>query len=71
LNICRSYHTKDDLIRESFIYMVLNKGTMPKMANMNYVLCASKGLFTFKNEIDRKSIIYTFLVLKDVLASDK
>lgn len=71
LNICRSYYTKDDLIRESFIFMVLNKGTMPKMANMNYVLCASKGLFTFKNEIDRKSIIYTFLVLKDVLASDK
>lgn len=71
LNICRSYYTKEDLVRESFIYMVLNKGTMPKMANMNYVLCASKGLFTFKTEIDRKSIIYTFLVLKDVLASDK
>ncbi|MBC7457936.1 MAG: hypothetical protein H7235_06635 [Bdellovibrionaceae bacterium] len=71
LNICRSFYTKDDLVRESFVYMVLNKGTMPKMSDMNYVFCAGKGLFTFKNEIDRKSIIYTFLVLKDVLASDK
>lgn len=71
LNICRNYYTKDDLVRESFIYMVLNKGTQPKMSDMNYVLCASNGLFTFKNEIDRKSIIYTFLVLKDVLASPK
>ncbi len=70
-NICRRFYTKDDLIRESFIYMVLNKGKMPKMSDMNYVLCGTNGLFTFKNEIDRKSIVYTFLVLKDVLASDK
>jgi hypothetical protein len=72
LNVCRKYHTKDELIRESFIYMVLNQGQMPKMGDMNYVSCGfGNGLFTFKNEIDRKSIIYTFLVLKDVLASDK
>ena len=71
LNICRSFYTKDDLIRESFIYMVLNKGKMPKMSDMNYILCGTNGLFTFKNEIDRKSIVYTFLVLKDVLASNK
>ncbi len=70
-NYCRMFYSKEDLIRESFVFMVLNNGITPIMSDLNYVSCGVNGLFTFKKEVDRKSIINTFFVLKTVLASKK
>lgn len=69
MNHCQLFYNQEDLIRESFIYKVLNKGINPGLSDLNYVTCSVNGLYTFKNELDQKSIIYTFLVLKSVLAS--
>jgi len=70
INVCGYFYTKDDLFREAFIFMVYT-GRLPVLQDMNYVTCAINGLFTFEGEVDRKTIISTFKVLKSVLASKK
>jgi len=70
INLCGYIYSKDDLFKEAFIFMVYN-GRLPVLDDMNYVTCAINGLFTFEGEVDRKTIISTFKVLKSVLASKK
>ena len=60
-------YTEVDLIRESFIYLTY-KGTTPGITDLNVAPClGSRPLIDFSGEIDRKAIINTFKILKDVL----
>jgi len=69
-NLCSYFYSKDDLMREAFVFMVYN-GRLPVLQDMNYISCGINGLFNFTGEVHRKKIISTFKVLKTVLASKK
>ncbi len=64
---------EEDLIRESFIYLVYN-GTPPTEDSLLYCIAfRDRPLIDFSiyPEVDRKKIISTFKILKDVLGSKK
>ena len=62
-------YNEDDLIRESFIYLVYH-GTIPGIMDLNVAPCfGRRSLIDFTGEVDRKTIINTFKILKGVLDS--
>lgn len=62
-------YSEDDLIRESFIYLVFN-GRTPGLTDLNIAPClGARSLIDFTGEVDRKTIINTFKILKAVLGS--
>ncbi len=62
-------YSEQDLIRESFIYLVF-KGTTPGITDLNIAPCfGSRSLIDFTGEVDRKTILNTFKILKAVLGS--
>lgn len=83
LNPCRSVYPRDAFIKEAFVFMAYN-GRLPKKEDVNNPAdvgniyeCTKQKLgfstayvpFTFKGEIDRKTIINTFKILKTALES--
>ncbi len=62
-------YSEEDLIRESFIYLVYH-GATPGIMDLNVAPClGSRSLIDFTGEVDRKTIINTFKILKGVLGS--
>ncbi len=62
-------YTQEDLIRESFIFLVY-KGVTPGITDLNIAPCfGNRALIPFSGEVDRKTIINTFKILKAVLGS--
>lgn len=64
-------YSEEDLIRESFIFLVYN-GRTPKKADLTTAPCfglSASPLIRFNGEVDRKTIINTFKILKAVLGS--
>lgn len=61
--------SEEDLIRESFVFLVYN-GKAPSQSDLNTLPCfRNKPLIDFSGEVDRKQIINTFKILKSVLGS--
>lgn len=64
-----SCYSVDDLIRESFVFMVYH-GHTPQLSDLTILPCLrSKPLIQFSGEVDRRGIINTFKILKAVLGS--
>ena len=64
-----SCYSEEDLIRESFIYLVYH-GEVPGIMDLNVAPCLrGRSLIDFSGEVDRKTIINTFKILKGVLGS--
>ncbi len=62
-------YSQQDLIRESFIFLVY-KGVTPGLRDLNIAPCfGNRALIPFTGEVDRKTIINTFKILKAVLGS--
>lgn len=62
-------YSEDDLIRESFVFMIYN-GRTPQKSDLNNIPCfLNNSLLDFKGEVDRLRIINTFKILKAVLGS--
>ena len=62
-------YSQEDLIQESFIFLVYN-GVTPGITDLNPAPCLGKrSLINFKGEVDRRTIIKTFKILKAVLGS--
>jgi hypothetical protein len=62
-------YSEDDLIRDSFVFLVYN-GKTPGKLDLNVTPCIGKrALIDFSGEVDRKKIINTFKILKAVLGS--
>ena len=58
---------EEDLIRESFIFLVYN-GRTPGMSDFNLEPCLlGKPLLTFKGEVDRTEVVNTFKALSAIL----
>jgi hypothetical protein len=58
---------EEHLIRESFVFMVYN-GKLPQTSDLTILPCLRKEpLIKFKGEVERKSIINTFKIIKSVL----
>lgn len=61
-------HSEEDLIRESFIFLVF-KGRTPKTSDLNLFSCfTGKPLITFKGEVDRLQLTQALKSLKSILA---
>jgi hypothetical protein len=61
-------YSRDDLIRESFIFLAYN-GRLPALGDFNILPCLTgKPLMTFKGEIDRDKTAAVFKSLRSVLA---
>ncbi|MEQ1724075.1 MAG: hypothetical protein ABL930_12945, partial [Pseudobdellovibrio sp.] len=59
--------TEQDLIRESFVFMVYN-GKTPQTSDLTTLPCLrNEPLIKFNGEVERKSIINTFKIIKSVL----
>lgn len=78
-NPCNRIYTEQKFIKEAFVFLVYN-GTMPTKADVDKSLkslasCSFLGQnsnykpFNFQGEVDRKTIINTFKVLKTALSS--
>lgn len=68
-NQCSSFK-EEDLIRESFIFLVYH-GRTPELNDINYISCIfGSDLITFRGEVNRYQIISTFKILKSVLESN-
>lgn len=64
-----SCYAESDLIRESFIFLAYT-GRIPEVSDLNAAPCLfGHSLISFSGEVDRKIIINTFKILKDVLGS--
>ena len=64
-----SCFSEQDLIKESFVFMVYN-GKTPTTSDFTILPCLrNEPLIKFKGEVDRKSIINTFKIIKAVLGS--
>ncbi len=62
-------YSQQDLIQESFIFLVFN-GSTPGITDLNIAPCfTSRPLIDFSGEVDRKALIKTFKILKAVLGS--
>lgn len=61
--------TEQDLIRESFIFLIYN-GRTPTQSDFNSFPCFSgKALMDFSGEVDRKTMVNTFKALKSVIGN--
>lgn len=66
LNSC---FTEQDLIRESFVFMVYN-GKTPAQSDLTSFPCLrNEPLIKFQGEVNRKQLINTFKIIKAVLGS--
>lgn len=65
-NICKFSYTKEEFLREAFVFLVYN-GRVPEQKDVNKS-CNFKGLFTFDGTVDRRRIISTFKILKTEIA---
>ncbi len=64
-----SCYSENDLIRESFVFLVYN-GKSPQQSDLNKFPCfLRKSLIDFSGEVSRAQIINTFKILKSVLGS--
>lgn len=64
-----SCFTEQDLVRESFVYLIYN-GRTPTQDDFNLFPCfQGKPLLTFSGEVDRKTMLNTFKALKSVLGN--
>jgi hypothetical protein len=62
-----SCFNEQDLIRESFVFLVYN-GKTPQTSDLTLFPCLrNEPLIKFKGEVERKSIINTFKIIKSVL----
>ena len=62
-------YSQENLIQESFIFLVYN-GVTPGLTDLNIAPCFGKrALIDFSGEVDRKTLIKTFKILKAVLGS--
>lgn len=60
--------SEDELIEESFIFLVYN-GRTPKTSDLNLFACfTGKDLITFKGEVDRMQLTQALKSLKSILA---
>ncbi len=63
-------YSQDDLIQESFIFLLFN-GRTPGPLDLNLAPCfGQRALIDFKGEVDRKTLLNTFKILKSVVGSD-
>ncbi len=61
--------SRQDLIKESFVFMVYN-GKTPSNSDLTILPCLrNQPLIKFKGAVDRKNIINTLKIIKDVLGS--
>lgn len=61
--------SEQDLIRESFIFLIYN-GRTPTQSDFNSFPCFSgKALMNFSGEVDRKTMVNTFKALKTVIGN--
>lgn len=65
-NICKLSYTKDEFLREAFIFLVYT-GRVPEQSDVN-MTCNFNGLFTFEGYVNRRGIISTFQILKTEIA---
>lgn len=64
-----SCFTEQDLIRESFVYLLYN-GRTPGQSDLNSFPCfRGNPLLNFQGEVDRKTLINTFKALKSVVGN--
>jgi hypothetical protein len=64
-----SCYSENDLIQESFVFLVYN-GKAPSKSDLNNFPCfRSLPLIDFKGEVDRNKMINTFKILKSVIGS--
>ena len=64
-----SCFTEQDLIKESFVFLVYN-GKTPSTSDLTVLPCLrNEPLIKFEGGVDRKSIINTLKIIKDVLGS--
>ncbi len=64
-------YTEQDLIKESFVYLVIHQVT-PKQSDLNLFPCNpiyKRAIIDQKGTVDRKGLINTFKILKAVLGS--
>lgn len=59
--------TEQDLIKESFVFMVYNGKTPASSDLTNFPCLRNEPLIKFEGEVERKSIINTFKIIKSVL----
>lgn len=65
-NVCKLSHTKEEFIQEAFIFLVYN-GRIPDKSDVS-LTCNFGPLFKFEGNINRRTIISTFQILKDEIA---
>lgn len=64
-----SCYTEQDLIRESFVFMIYY-GKTPSESDLTTAACLrNEPLIKFQGEVDRKSVINAFKIIKAVLGS--
>ena len=65
-NVCKLSHTKEEFIREAFVFLVYN-GRIPERADVS-LTCNFGDVFDFEGNVNRRGIISTFQILKDEIA---
>ena len=65
-NVCKLSHTKEEFLREAFIFLVYN-GRIPERADVS-LTCNFGDIFDFEGHVNRRGIISTFQILKDEIA---
>ncbi|MES2803385.1 MAG: hypothetical protein V4654_12900 [Bdellovibrionota bacterium] len=65
-NVCKLSHTKEEFIREAFVFLVYN-GRIPERADVS-LTCNFGNIFDFEGNVNRRGIISTFQILKDEIA---
>lgn len=61
-NICKLSHTKEEFLREAFVFLVYN-GRIPESSDVS-LTCNFGDLFDFEGAVNRRGIISTFQILK-------
>ena len=65
-NVCKLSHTREEFIREAFVFLVYN-GRIPERADVS-LTCNFGDVFDFEGNVNRRGIISTFQILKDEIA---
>ncbi|AZZ36508.1 hypothetical protein CIK05_06800 [Bdellovibrio sp. qaytius] len=65
-NVCKLSHSKDEFLREAFVFLVYN-GRIPEQSDVS-LACNFGDIFNFEGNVDRRGIISTFQILKDEIA---